>query len=134
MIEILMVIILLGIVSAVAVPQFIDFRGEAKEAVTKSRMASLKEAIVGGSGKSGYIAHMASPPATLADLANRGTKPVFDPINKLGWNGPYIDSTVQGWDSDAWGTPYEYSGSARSIKSFGPNSACGDADDILLLF
>lgn len=134
MIEILMVIILLGIVSAIALPQFIDFRGEAKEAVTKSRMASLREAIVGSSGKTGYLSHMSASPAALSDLVNRGTKPVYDPINKMGWNGPYIDSSVTGWDSDAWGIPYEFSNTSRSIKSCGPNTVCGDADDIVVSF
>lgn len=134
LLEILMAIALVAIVSAVALPRFVDFRGDAKIAVTTERMASLRSAITGSNGKTGYLSHMGAAPSTLADLVTQGTKPAYDPINKIGWNGPYVDSTVTGWDKDAWGTTYQYTSGTRTLKSCGPNATCGDADDVSLTF
>lgn len=136
LVEILMVIALIAIVSAIAVPQFVDFRTDAKKAVTQDRMGSLRAAIVGDarSGKTGYLSHFGSPPAALADLAIRGTQAAYDPINKTGWNGPYVDSTVAGWDKDGWGTAYQYNATTRMIRSCGPDLTCGNADDLVVSF
>jgi prepilin-type N-terminal cleavage/methylation domain-containing protein len=136
LIEILMVVSLIAIVSAVAVPRFIDFRADAKKAVTEDRMASLRNAITGDakSGKTGYLSHLGAPPPALSDLVTKGTKPNYDPINKTGWNGPYVDPTVADWDKDAWGTSYQYSASARTLRSCGANLTCGDADDLVVAF
>lgn len=131
-----MVIVLISIVSAVAVPQFLDFRDDAKSAVTKERLMSLRNAIVGDSRNSrlGYFHHLGSYPASLNDLATQGSKPAYDPIGKIGWNGPYVDTSVSGWNLDAWGTAIQYSANARTLTSCGPNSTCGNADDIVLSF
>ncbi len=45
LIEILMVILLLGILSSVAIPQFINFQVEAKNTATSGNLASLRGAI-----------------------------------------------------------------------------------------
>ena len=136
LIEILMVVALIAIVSAIALPNFIDFRDDAKKAVTQDRMSSLRGAITGDTApnKIGYLSHMGSPPPTLSDLVTKGTQPNYDPINKTGWNGPYVDSTVIDWNKDAWGTAYQYSAASRSIRSCGQNKTCGDADDLVVTF
>jgi prepilin-type N-terminal cleavage/methylation domain-containing protein len=134
LLEILMAVALVAIVSAVALPRFIDFRSDAKAAVTSDHLASLRSAIVGAPGRPGYQSHMGSAPAALSDLTTQGTKPAYNPINKTGWNGPYIDGTVTGWDKDGWGTTYQYNGATRTIKSCGANATCGDADDVTLNF
>lgn len=45
LIEMIMVILLVGILSAVAIPQFIDFRTEAKNAATKGILATVRTGI-----------------------------------------------------------------------------------------
>lgn len=45
LIEILMVVLLVSILAAVSIPQFIDFRVEAKDAATQSAAGSLRSAI-----------------------------------------------------------------------------------------
>ena len=134
LIEVLMVILLVGIVSAVAIPRYIDFRNDARIAVTSDRLASIRAAITGTTGRPGYLSHMAAIPTALNDLSVQGTKPAYDPINKSGWNGPYVDIRVADWDFDAWGRSYQYTSATRTIRSCGPNGTCGDADDISITF
>lgn len=136
LIEILMVVLLVSIVSAFAIPQFIDFRKDAKIAVTQDRLNSFRLAITGDARtqRTGYISHMGAIPSNLTDLTTKGTKVDYDPISKTGWNGPYVDSTVTDWNLDAWGTALVYSSSGRSIKSCGPNKTCGDSDDLTVTF
>lgn len=136
MIEILMAVALIAIVSAVALPRFIDFRTDARRAVTSERLAALRTAITGdsSSGKIGYLSHMGAVPTALTDLTTIGTKPVYNPINKNGWNGPYVDGNVTGWNLDGWGTAYQYTAATRTIRSCGANATCGDADDLTITF
>lgn len=128
LLEILMAVTLVAIVSAVALPRFIDFRGDASSAVTMDRMASLRD------GLKKFQANMAAAPAALANLTTQGTQPNYDPINKVGWNGPYVDGTVTGWNLDGWGTAYQYNAGTRTLRSCGPNKTCGDADDLVVSF
>lgn len=46
LIEILMVVLLVSILAAVSIPQFIDFRTDAKDAAAKSAVGTLRTAIV----------------------------------------------------------------------------------------
>lgn len=131
-----MAISLVAIVSAVALPRFINFGTDARTSVTNQRLSSLRAAITGDASRNqaGYISHMGALPATLADLTTKGTKPDYNPINKTGWNGPYIDGNVNGWNLDSWGTAYQYSTATRTIRSCGANATCGDGDDITVTF
>ncbi len=129
-----MAVALVAIISAAALPRFIDFNSDAKRAVTTDRMASIRSAIVGETRKLGYLSHMGAVPAALTDLTTQGAKPAYNPINKTGWNGPYVDGTVAGWDRDGWGTAYQYTSGTRTLRSCGANATCGDADDVTLTF
>jgi prepilin-type N-terminal cleavage/methylation domain-containing protein len=136
LIEILMVITLVAVLSAVALPQFIDFRDDARSAVTRDRLNSFRSSILGdpGTGRTGYLTHFGSPPPSLNALIVRGAQPVYNPVTKIGWNGPYVDGTVPDWDRDAWGTALVYSGATRTLRSCGPNRSCGDGDDLTISF
>lgn len=141
-VELLMVILLVGVLSAVMMPQFIDFRTDAKIAVTKDKLSSIKLALLGDARQvvngvpvsPGYIKNMGSLPSSLTDLVTKGSQATYDPFSKRGWNGPYLDSTNANWNKDGWDINFVYSSTGRTVTSCGPNKICGNADDIVINF
>lgn len=146
LIELVLVMILLGILGAVAIPNFIDLRDDARIAVTRDEMAALKRGITGDSRLAsggtlifpGYEADVGKLPSTLSDLV---AKPAgvnsYDPLSRLGWRGPYVDpSPTSDYAKDAWTSSYIYDSSNRFIRSPGPNKIDdkGSGDDVTLNF
>ena len=132
LIELVIIIVILGIVAAVAIPNFGDITDNAKITATKEEMRRLKIAIVGdpninAGGKyvnRGFEGDVGAPPASLVDLAVKpGTLAVFNKFTGIGWNGPYIDSAGNDYLTDAWGVAYVYNPTARTITSNGSGSA-----------
>ena len=149
LIEIVSVIGLIGILAAIAIPNMMDLRTDAKSAITKDEMASIKRGIVGDgrvvAGGSyafaGYEADMGAPPGGIDSMVTNpntaDTVQDYDPIKRSGWRGPYIDaSTTSDFSRDAWGTAYVFTTSPRLIRSWGPNKSNnnGTSDDIDLTF
>lgn len=142
LIEVLMVIALLGIISAVAVSQFVNFGDDAKKQVTLARLNELRMAIIGDPNlvsagqytNPGFISQVGSVPVALTDLTTQGAYTSYDPFLKKGWRGPYISTLEVNWNKDAWGIALVYNAGTRSIKSCGSNKVCGDADDITINF
>lgn len=147
--ELVMVIMLVGILAVVAVPNLIDFGSDARTAVTRDEMLTIKRAILGDSRVAvkgaivfaGYEADMGALPSKLEDLVkNPGTGDTtqdYNPLKRSGWRGPYVDnSTVSDYSSDAWDTAYVYSSASRLIRSWGEDGAddTGGDDDIDLTF
>jgi len=127
-IELVMVIVVLGIVAAIAVPRMGGLSESSRITATESEMVILKKAIVGNPsvvaggryfdvGFEGDIGH---PPGALVDLAVKpDSLPVYDKFTRIGWNGPYVDTAGNDYLKDAWGTDYVYDGSSRAIVSVG---------------
>jgi prepilin-type N-terminal cleavage/methylation domain-containing protein len=136
LIEILMVVVLLGIVSAVSIPQFVDFRKDARQAVTLDRLSSFRSAIVGDNklNKRGFLSDVGRAPTSLNELVARGSIATYDPISKIGWNGPYVDGTVSDWNKDSWGTNLVLDSTNRLIRSCGADVSCGNSDDLTVTF
>jgi len=74
LVELVIVIVVLGILAAVAVPRFFDFTGDAKDAACKGALGGVR------SGVSTFYAHSATPAGggqaafpTLLQLAAPGT-------------------------------------------------------------
>lgn len=142
LVELVMVIIFLGIVTIIAIPNYVDLRDDAKSAVTKDEMTAIKRAIVGDARAQsggvytfpGYEADAGALPSSLTDLVIRpASVGTYDPITRLGWRGPYVDSSsTSNYQKDAWDTPYVFATSPRRIRSWGPNKAdnSGSGDDI----
>ena len=89
-----------------------------------------------------------STPTALADLV---TKPGalldcsvdFVPGSgtyreRLNWCGPYVDQMFDDapddYKTDSWGTEFDYDTGGLKLSSCGPNTTCGDADDIIFSF
>jgi prepilin-type N-terminal cleavage/methylation domain-containing protein len=138
LIELVIIIVVLGILAAVAVPRFADMSSASKVAATQQELATLKRAIVGNpaavSGGSyidrGFEGDVGYLPGRLEDLVVRpDSVAVYDPISRLGWNGPYLDAETGEYDRDAWSNAYVYQPGARRIYSTG-----GGADTISVSF
>jgi len=142
LIEILMVLILLAVISAVSIPSVINLSNNAKITVTTERLNEIKRAIVGDSRRvangeyinPGFETNMGSLPTALTDLTTQGAQSTYNPFTKRGWRGPYISDTSSTWNQDAWGTTIVYSSGGRSLTSYGPNKAAGGGDDIVITF
>jgi len=131
LIELMIIIVVLGIVAAVAIPKIGSLIGSSKVTATKSEMAEIKMAIVGSpqnvsGGKyvvRGFMGDVGHVPSSLHDLV---TKPdsiqAYNRISERGWNGPYIDSTGGEYLKDAWGVAYAYDPVARTLVSSGSGS------------
>ncbi len=149
LVEILLAVLLVSILSAVGIGQYLDFTKDARTVVTQQKLAALKLAITGdgrfyASGaptRLGYEANCLGLPGTLTDLVTQpgaGTcASAYNPYTKQGWRGPYVSNTDPGWDKDAWGHAIQYFSAgppARTLRSCGADGACGNADDITLVF
>lgn len=138
LIELVMIIVVLGILAAVAVPKFSDMANSSKINATKQELLSLKQAIIGNpsavSGGAyidrGFEGDVGFVPSRLADLtAKPDSVAVYNPLTRLGWNGPYIDSASGAYDTDAWGTLYVYQPGSRTVFSTG-----GGSDTVRITF
>jgi len=137
LIELVMVIVVLGILAAVAIPKLVNVMDSSKIAATRKELQSLKEAIIGNPAlvaggalvDRGFEGDVGFPPPRLEDLVIKpGSLNVYDPLTRLGWNGPYIDSCGNSYLADAWGTGYLYDPSSRRLVSV------GGADSIAITF
>ncbi len=126
LIELVIIIVVLGILAAVAIPKFADMMDSSKTAATRQELQSLREAIVGNpevvsSGvviDRGFLGDVGFVPSQLSDLvAKPGSVSVYDKLTRLGWNGPYIDGDGNDYQSDAWSVAYSYDPPGQSIVS-----------------
>jgi len=126
LIELVMVIVVLGIMAAVAIPVIGSFVVSSKQTATKEEMRRLARAIAGGDDASdrGFEGDVGRPPSALIDLVRKpDTIAVWNAFVHVGWNGPYIDSTGGEYLKDAWGSAYVYTPAARTIESTGSGTA-----------
>ncbi|MEZ5359122.1 MAG: prepilin-type N-terminal cleavage/methylation domain-containing protein [Candidatus Zixiibacteriota bacterium] len=137
LIELVMIIVVLGIIAAVAIPKMGNMTESSKISATKAEMMMLKKAIVGNPqavaggrfvdvGFEGDVGH---PPVSLSELgAKPDTVAAYNKFTRLGWNGPYVDTSGSEYLTDAWGTGYVYDASGRRLVSI------GGADSIVVSF
>jgi prepilin-type N-terminal cleavage/methylation domain-containing protein len=128
LVELVIVIVVLAIIAAVGIPQIGGMIQVSKTNATKSELVELKTAIIGNpqavSGgvqiNRGFEGDVGFAPSRLEDLVTKpDSVPVWNRVTRLGWNGPYIDSTDGAYLVDAWGTSYSYDNVSRTITSTG---------------
>lgn len=162
--ELVMVIVILGILSAVAVPKLGDFIDSSRINSTRQEMMTIKQALIGDSTArigavvidQGFIIDNLSSPNNLDmtsfnpnDLVTKpGSWTVYNRVTRKGWSGPYIsDDGSQSYLTDSWDRAYIFSQNAVSasgpnlentIKSLGPdgiaNTGGADDDDIIISY
>lgn len=137
LIELVIVLVVLGILAAVAIPKFGNMTESSKASATRDEMRALKRAIVGNpeavSGGEyvdrGFEGDIGFVPSLLTDLASKpGSLSVYNQLTRLGWNGPYIDSSAGSYLKDAWSSAYVYQPGSRRIISI------GGSDSIIVSF
>lgn len=128
LIELVIIIVVLGIVAAVALPNFSSLLSGSKTTATEEELNLLKTAIIGNPavvaggeyidrGFEGDVGHL---PSQLVDLVRKPDSiSTYNKISRLGWNGPYIDSSGGEYLKDAWGVNYVYQPVGRRIISTG---------------
>lgn len=128
LIELVIIIVVLGILAAVAVPKFANIMEGSKAAATREELQNMKEAIIGNpqvvsSGviiDRGFMGDVGFVPSRLVDLvAKPDSVAAYDKLTRLGWNGPYVDDDGNEYLSDAWGGTYSYDPIGRTIVSTG---------------
>ncbi|MEE9442906.1 MAG: prepilin-type N-terminal cleavage/methylation domain-containing protein [candidate division Zixibacteria bacterium] len=128
LIELIIVIIVLGIVAAVAIPKMGDVSQNSKTNATRTEMLTLKRAIIGNPqviagnrhANPGFEGDVGHPPITLSELAIKPDSiATYDRFLHRGWNGPYVDSAGNDYLKDAWDVAYIYDGINRKITSAG---------------
>jgi len=138
LIELVIIIVILGIIAAVAVPKFSDIINSSKINATKQEMDGLKKAMVGNPAvvaggeyiDRGFEGDVGFLPSQLVDLVVKpDSVTTYDRLTRLGWNGPYIDSSGGNFTLDAWGNSYIYQPGNRLLISTG-----GGTDSIRVNF
>jgi general secretion pathway protein G len=141
LIEIIIVIVILGIISAVAVPRIGNMITTSRIVATKNELSILKQAIVGEDinvgGRiisQGYKGDLGYRPAKLEDLVIKPAgDPAYNQFTRMGWNGPYLsDDGSQSYKYDAWERAYILADSI--ITSLGPDRIVGTSDDIVIKY
>ena len=95
MIEIMIVVVILGILAATIIPQFMGTTTEAKVGAAKSNIAELESAL------ERFNIHMDRHPTTEEGLKVLLQAPSGDESK---WRGPYIKILRP----DPWGNPFQY--------------------------
>lgn len=137
LVELVIVIVVLGIVAGVVIPRIGPLTEQSKVNATREEMLRIKTAIKGDpsliSGSEyvnrGFEGDVGFAPSQLHDLVRKPDSiPAYDKFTRLGWNGPYLDSSGQNYLYDAWGLAYSYNPTTRTI------TATGADPDIVVTF
>ena len=125
LLEVLMVIVILGVLAALIVPNFFGATEKARIDATKITVETLDTQL------QLFRTHCGRLPNTDEGLASLLAMPDDDTLEGK-WSGPYVKKLPK----DAWGQEliYEYPGTYNEggydLSSAGPNGQAGDDDDI----
>ncbi len=124
LVELLLVLVILGILAALALPKFTGRTEQARVTAAQTQIASL------GTALDAYEVDTGSYP--------RGTDGLnyllVQPSDVTGWRGPYMKSDIP---MDPWGHAYIYEFPGRvnpsgyDLRSVGPDGQANTADDVV---
>ena len=116
LIEILLVVVIIGILAAVAVPRLGGRVGQSQVAAARAGVGAVSTAIDLYETDNGKL------PESLQNLITKGSEP-----NR---NGAYIRK-AEGL-KDPWGVEYQFTkqGNVYTVASAGPDGSFGSADDV----
>jgi general secretion pathway protein G len=96
LIEIMVVVVILGILAATIIPQFIGVTSDAKVSAAKAQISEMESAL------ERFYVHMDRYPSADEGLKSLVEAPAGDETKK--WRGPYIKQLR----NDPWGNEYQY--------------------------
>lgn len=147
LVELMIVIAVLGILAAIAIPNFLSYREKAKNAQALYDMEVIEMAIMAlaldtnmwpGGGNAGVAPGMGGG-GEVADLSSPTAGLMSSDGSFLGWAGPYLQAIPK----DPWGNDYHFDedynldGQAVvALVSGGPNGSgvnAYDEDDVILV-
>jgi len=144
LIEVIVVIAVISILAAMAVPYAVKIIDQSREEATKKQMEEIYRAIMGDPKvpTAGYLGDLgrlpAAPPAVvLTNLNTQGSQAGLTTGAlgvKYGWNGPYvkIGYSDNAYLFDGWGRSLLYNNpGAGQIRSDGPDRTPNTPDDII---
>jgi general secretion pathway protein G len=125
LLEVLMVIVILGILAAVIVPNFLNTGERARLDLTKTQIKSLDSQL------ETFRMHCGRYPTTDEGLAALLTKPADEAVAEK-WAGPYLkEAPKDAWSRDLrYESPGNVNETSYDLSSSGPNGNFGDDDDI----
>gem|GEM_PF-5322463 len=109
----------------------------ARTLVTRQRLTDLKSAIQKYYGDHGGFYPVLLDLLQLdegipCELDNDSGSSTY--LQLQGWCGPYLDSVFaedsNDFQTDGWGTAFDYDPVSGSVKSCGPDRTCGNGDDL----
>lgn len=123
LLEVLLVVAILGVISALVVPRLVGRQKEANVDATRLSINGLEHAL-----KLYAVDHYGDYPTTV-----QGLRALYEkPGNQKYWRGPYLETAAK----DAWGNrfDYRYPGVLRpdsfDLISSGPDGELSTEDDI----
>lgn len=116
LIEILLVVVIIGILAAVAVPRLTGKVEGAQRNAAKQGIAVIEGAI------DVYEVDNGKLPESLQNLMTKG--------GEANWQGPYLRKAES--LKDPWGTEFQYGkqGNMYTVVSAGPDLSFGSSDDV----
>ena len=151
--EIMVVIIVIAVLASVAGPMIGSITDQGRASATKSKLSSLKSALLAYQGDIGRFPFIGDNKSKAANykgdsllsstsedsnvlVCNAAVAGVTNYAKK--WKGPYMDSDVSDFMVDAWGTPIQYVAYNKNLYlwSFGPDltPATSEGKDIDKVF
>lgn len=124
LVELLLVLVILGILAALALPKFTGRTEQARVTAAQTQIAAFGTALDAFEVDTGTYPRGADGLNYL----------LSQPSDVTGWRGPYMKSDIP---MDPWGHPYIYEFPGRAnpsgydLRSMGPDGQANTADDIV---
>ena len=123
--EIMFVVVIIGVLMAIAIPRFAGRAQEARISATEATMNGIRTAL------SQYEMHVGSFPSTTEGLEALMERP--NSVDEDMWEGPYIEGDEVPVDS--WKQPFNYVSPGTKKRDYdlwsnGPDRQEGTDDDI----
>lgn len=126
LVELLIVIIIIAVLAAIAIPKFSNSSARSKEASVKANLTLYRNAVEIFKNDTGaYPTHLADIAATTAPASGKDSAGADKTITATDWKGPYVQ-TLQ--NDSVSGSAFNYSITSPTVGQI-TSSATGNASD-----